>query len=101
MLKIISEAEFDEVVLKNAKPVLVDLFATWCGPCKMMAPVLEEIADETDSFDIVKIDVDDAPNLSDELKVRSVPTLVKFAGGVETGRKIGLTSKQELIDFMK
>ena len=101
MLKHITEAEFEAEVLKSDKPVLVDFFATWCGPCKMIAPILEDIAGADDSFDIAKIDIDDAEDLCDKYGVMSVPTLVKFAGGEEAGRKVGLTSKQELIDLMK
>ena len=101
MLKHITEADFEKEVLQSAKPVLVDFFATWCGPCKMIAPILEEIASAEDSFDIAKIDIDDAEELCDKYGVMSVPTLIKFAGGEEAGRKIGLTSKQDLIDMMK
>ena len=101
MLKHITEADFEKEVLQSAKPVLVDFFATWCGPCKMIAPILEEIASSEDSFDIAKIDIDDAEELCDKYGVMSVPTLIKFAGGEEAGRKIGLTSKQDLIDMMK
>ena len=101
MLKHITEPEFEKEVLNSAKPVLVDFFATWCGPCKMIAPILEEIAAADDSFDIVKIDIDDAEALCDRYGVMSVPTLIKFTGGAEAARKIGLTSKQDLIDMMK
>jgi thioredoxin 1 len=101
MLKHITEADFEKEVLQSAKPVLVDFFATWCGPCKMIAPILEEIASAEDSFDIAKIDIDEAEELCDKYGVMSVPTLIKFAGGEEAGRKIGLTSKQDLIDMMK
>ena len=101
MLKHITEADFEKEVLQSAKPVLVDFFATWCGPCKMIAPILEEIASAEDSFDIAKIDIDEAEELCDKYGVMSVPTLIKFAGGEEAARKIGLTSKQDLIDMMK
>ena len=101
MLKHITEAEFETEVLNSTKPVLVDFFATWCGPCKMIAPILEEIATSEDSFDIAKIDIDDAEELCDKFGVMSVPTLIKFAGGAEVARKIGLSSKQDLLDMMK
>ena len=101
MLKHITEADFEKEVLQSAKPVLVDFFATWCGPCKMIAPILEEIASAEDSFDIAKIDIDEAEELCDKYGVMSVPTLIKFAGGEEAARKIGLTSKQDLVDMMK
>ena len=101
MLKHITEADFEKEVLQSAKPVLVDFFATWCGPCKMIAPILEEIASAEDSFDIAKIDIDEAEELCDKYGVMSVPTLIKFAGGEEAARKIGLTSKQDLVDIMK
>ena len=101
MLTHITEAEFEEEVLKSTKPVLVDFFATWRGPCKMIAPLLEDIAASEDSFDIAKIDIDDAEELCDKFGVMSVPTLIKFAGGAEVARKIGLSSKQDLLDMMK
>ena len=101
MLKHITEAEFEAEVLNSTKPVLVDFFATWCGPCKMIAPILEEIAAADDSFDIAKIDIDEAEDLCDKYGVMSVPTLIKFAGGAEVARKIGLSSKQDLLDMMK
>ena len=82
----LNEENFDKEVLESGKPVLVDFFATWCGPCKMLAPVLEEIAAENPDFSIGKVDVDESTNLAGRYGVMSVPTLIFFKGGEKIGR---------------
>ena len=77
----IKEEQFEEKVLKSQKPVLVDFFATWCGPCRMLTPILEQIAEEHDEFEIYKIDVDEAENLSRQFGIMSIPTLHGFKHG--------------------
>jgi len=86
----ITDAEFEKVVLKNDKPVLVDFYATWCGPCKMAGPVLDKLSDEfVGKIVIVKIDVDENPNAGATYGVQSIPTIIAFNGGKEVTRKVG------------
>ena len=80
--------------------VLVDFFATWCRPCQMLGPVLDEVSEEVD-FKIVKVDVDQFPELAGEYQVRSIPTMVKFEAGVAEDVTLGYKSKEEVKDFVK
>ena len=80
--------------------VLVDFFATWCRPCQMLGPVLDEVSEEVD-FKIIKVDVDQFPELAVEYQVRSIPTMVKFEAGVAKGVTLGYKSKEEVKDFVK
>ena len=80
--------------------VLVDFFATWCRPCQMLGPVLDEVSEEVD-FKIVKVDVDQVPELAGEYQVRSIPTMVKFEAGVAKDVTLGYKSKEEVKDFVK
>ena len=80
--------------------VLVDFFATWCRPCQMLGPVLDEVSEEVD-FKIVKVDVDQFPELAVEYQVRSIPTMVKFEAGVAKDVTLGYKSKEEVKDFVK
>ena len=86
------------IPLASPRPVLVDFTATWCMPCKALAPVLEKLAAETrGTLDVVAVDGDDAPAISNRYKVRAFPTVVAFVGGREVGRVVGLTSKEKLL----
>ena len=89
---------FDTEVLQSDLPVLVDFTATWCGPCKQIAPMIDELATETDGkFKIAKLDIDEAPNTAAKLGIRGVPTLVAFKDGKEINRHVGAnTSKAKL-----
>lgn len=98
MATVITSEEFKEKVLNNPKPVVVDFFATWCGPCKRLAPLLEELAEETTDFEIYKIDVDDSGDIAEQFNIMSVPTLMIFKNGAQTGKLIGLHSKKDIID---
>lgn len=80
--------------------VLVDFFATWCRPCQMLGPVLDEVSEEVD-FKIVKVDVDQFPELAGEYQVRSIPTMIKFEAGVAKDVTLGYKSKEEVKDFVK
>ena len=100
MSEVLTADQFEEKVLNAHKPVLVDFFATWCGPCKMMAPVLDEVATEvSDRGAIYKIDVDQSPSLAARFEVMSVPTLILFENGTPTKRFVGVQSKQALLDL--
>ena len=97
----ITENEFEEKVLKNDKPAFVDFFATWCGPCQMMAPILEEVSNENPEVDFFAIDIDDAENLSEEYGVMSVPNMMLFKNGEVADRILGRQSKQSIVSFVK
>ena len=96
MIKKIEKEEFEKEVLKNSKTVVVDFFATWCGPCQMLMPVLEEIAKERDDFDIIEIDVDEAQELAMEYDIEAVPTMIIFKNGTAIDRLGGYYPKEEL-----
>ena len=92
--------QFQKEVLESKVPVLVDFFATWCGPCKMIAPILEEIAEEREDFKIVKIDVDQVQALAVEYQIMSIPTLMVFRDGKAGAPVLGARPKQAIIDLV-
>ncbi len=93
----ITDANFDEVVLKSDKPVLIDFWAEWCGPCRMVGPIVEEIAKEYDGKAIVgKVDVDSNPNISMNYGIRNIPTLLFFKGGQIVDKQVGAVPKSIL-----
>ena len=97
----VSDSTFEEQVLNSGKPVLVDYWAAWCGPCKMIAPILDEIADEcTDKLTIAKINIDDNPLTPQKYAVRGIPTLMIFKNGEIAGTKVGAMSKSQLSAFI-
>jgi len=98
----LSDASFDGVVLKSDKPVLVDFFADWCGPCRMVAPVIEEISKTYSEKIIVgKVDVDANPGVAGKYGVMSIPTVVLFEGGKEVGRQVGFGGKDIYEEMIK
>lgn len=100
-MRVINAKEFDEVI-KSKKVVLVDFFATWCGPCRMLSPVLEEVLEESKGeFDIVKVDVDESYDLAKKFGVMSVPTMIIFQEGVETDKMIGYRQKDDILEEIK
>ena len=84
----LNEQSFDDVIASSSTPVVVDFWAEWCGPCKMIAPVLEELSRETDSIQIAKLNVDESPDLARRYSVLSIPTLLVFDQGVEKKRLV-------------
>ena len=99
MAKIIDQTEFDNLVLNGKGVVLVDFFATWCGPCKALAPVLEEVAEQLkDKANIYKVDIDQTQSLAQQYRVMSVPTMKIFKKGEVVEAIVGLQSKSVLLD---
>jgi thioredoxin 1 len=92
---------FEDEVLKSEKPVLVDFFANWCGPCQMVGPMIEELAQEVDTVKFVKVDVDANPNLAMEYKVVSIPMLLLFKNGEVVKKQIGALPKDEIKKFIE
>ena len=91
-----NEATFESIVLKSDVPVLVDFFADWCGPCRSLGPTLVELAEETPDAKIVKVNVDDSPNLAAEYGVDAIPCLKVFKNGAVTRQFVGLACKSQL-----
>lgn len=100
MLKEVTAATFENEVLKSDKPVLVDFNADWCGPCQMLKPTLDKLADELDNVKVVSVNIDNEDELAYRYNVSSIPCLVLFSGGAEARRSIGLKPRPELIKFI-
>lgn len=96
----ITKDNFETEVLKSEKPVLVDFFATWCGPCRMVAPVLEEIAEENENIKVVKIDVDQEPGLAQKFGVTSIPLLVVIKDGQVVNQSLGAKPKEQILSMI-
>ncbi|MGO3742788.1 thioredoxin TrxA [Kerstersia sp.] len=101
-IKHISDASFDADVLKSSQPVLVDYWAAWCGPCKMIAPILEDVArDFAGRLTIAKLNVDDNPESAAKYGIRGIPTLMLFKDGQAVATKVGAVSKAQLTAFLE
>lgn len=97
-----TDSAFEKDVLKASLPVLVDFWAPWCGPCRMLAPIVEELAQDTEGYLIVvKINIDENPLIPSQYGVRSIPSLILFNQGQPIGVQVGLQHKQGLIDWAK
>lgn len=98
---VLNKDNFEELVLRAEKPVLVDFWATWCGPCRMIAPVIEEIAEEQDDIIVGKVNVDENPELCQKYGIVSIPTLIAFKGGKIIGQKLGAIPKANILEMFE
>lgn len=101
-LDFVTDGTFEKDVLKSEKPTLIDFWAPWCGPCRMLGPIVEEFAEQNkDRINVMKLNVDENPNTAAAYGVRSIPTLILFKGGEAKDTIIGLVSKDRLEEFVK
>jgi thioredoxin 1 len=100
-IKHITNENFESDVLKSEEPVLMDFWAEWCGPCKMLAPILDQIAEEYKGrVQIAKLDVEESQSIAMKFGVRSIPTLILFKGGVVEAQHVGMLSKEQLTKLL-
>ena len=100
MVTVITKDNFQAEVLQSDKPVLVDFWASWCGPCKMLSPVVDQIAEENPDIKVGKINVDDEPELAGQFGVMSIPTLLVFKDGQIAGQSVGVRPKNFILEML-
>jgi len=101
-VRVFNDMNFDDEVMKSSDPVLVDFTATWCGPCKALSPIVDQVAEElVGKLKVGKLDVDDAPITASKFGVRGVPTLMLFKNGQRAAQLVGLTSKQKILAMIQ
>lgn len=101
MIVEINNENFEQEVLQSDKTVLIDFYAQWCGPCKMLSPIVEQVATENDNIKVVKVNVDENQDLAIEFGVKAIPTLVVIKEGKEANRAVGFLSKSEILELVK
>lgn len=99
MVEVLNEKEFDNIINENDK-VLIDVYATWCGPCKMLAPIIDELASEIDDYKFYKLDIDSSLVLAEQYGIMSIPTLLIFENGKLKSKEVGFKSKEELKNIL-
>ena len=100
-VKKVNDETFEQEVLKSNILVLVDFYADWCGPCKMLSPTVDEVAQENDDIKVVKVNVDESQNTAIKYQVMSIPTLVVIKNGNEVNRSVGVIDKEEVLNMIK
>ena len=98
---LVNKNNFQEEVLNSDKPVLVDFWAPWCGPCRMVLPIIEEIAEENEDIKVVKINVDEDPELANQFDVMTIPTLYVFKNGQAVNHRSGAMPKEQILAMVK
>ena len=96
----LTTSNFEEEVIKSSEPVLIDFWASWCGPCRMLSPVVDEIADERSDIRVGKVNVDDEPELASRFGVMSIPTLVVMVGGQVRNQSVGVVPKEKILSML-
>ena len=97
----VTKENFEQEVLKSDRPVLVDFWAGWCGPCKMLGPILEQVSDEYPAYKVCKVDVDEQQELAAQFGVMSIPTVIAFKDGKKVNQSIGVVPKDKLLDLLR
>ncbi|MBQ3414270.1 MAG: thioredoxin [Clostridia bacterium] len=100
-VKIFNDNNFNNEVLNEKGKILVDFYADWCGPCKMMSPIIDEIAEEIENITVGKVNVDENPEIASKYGIMSIPTIIIFENGMPQKKFIGLTSKSEIESELK
>ena len=97
----ITKENFDELVMNIGKPILLDFWAPWCGPCQQVAPIVEQLAEDQEDILVGKVNVDDEMELAQRFRVLSIPTLIVVKGGEVTAKAVGFRTRQEILDLIK
>lgn len=97
----LTEKNFEQEVLKSDKPVLIDFWASWCGPCRMLSPLVDELAEEHSEFKFCKVNVDEEENLAKNFGIMSIPTLIVFKNGEQKAKNIGAVPKDAILELIK
>ncbi len=97
----LTRENFDNEVMKSDKPVLIDFWASWCGPCRMVSPIIDDIAKQADNFKVAKVNVDEQGELAQAFRVMSIPTLVVIKNGKIVAQAVGARSKEQLLQMVK